>query len=116
MLADGNKTVTTALDDFIDDLDFSIGILESVIDVISITMEISQFANAITFLSGISLTDFDRFVVIRASRWKYKHITDIFADSDVTISTGDVFVKNFDICISILLSPFEVFDIVTKSV
>ena len=116
MLADSDITVTTAGENFIDDFDSSIGILESVIDVISVTVEISQFANAITFLRGISFTDFDRFVIIGASCWKDKHITDIFAESDDIISTGDIFIKNFDIGISILLSPFLEFDIVTESV
>ena len=112
MLADGDRTVLTALNEFIDDFDSSIGILESVVDVISVAVEISQFAN----VRGISFTDFDRFVIIGASCWKYERITDIFADLDVSISTGDIFIKNFDIGISILLSPFLEFDIVTKSV
>ena len=118
MLADGDKTVTTALENFIDDFDFSIGILESVVDIISVTVKISQFAMAITFLRGIGFTDFDRFVIIGASCWKYKHITYIFANRDKAINTDtfDVFIKNFDFCIRVLHSPFDEFDIVTKSV
>ena len=117
MLADGDKTVTTALENFIDDFDASIGILESVVDIISVTVKISQFAMAITFLRGISFTDFDRFVIIGACCWKNKHITDIFANGDRAISTEtfDVFIKNFDVGIRVLHSPFKEFDVVTKS-
>ena len=117
MLADGDKTVTTALENFIDDFDFSIGILESVVDIISVTVKISQFANAITFFRGISFTDFDRFVIIGASCWRYKRITYIFANGDKAISTDtfDVFIKNFDLGIRVLHSPFEEFNVVTKS-
>ena len=118
MLADSDITVTTAGDNFIDDFDSSIGILDTVIDVISIIVEISQFANAITILRGISFTDFDRFVIIGASCWKYKHITDIFANGDDAISTDtfDIFIKNLDVGISVLNSPFLEFDIGTESV
>ena len=117
MLADGDKTVTTALENFIDDFDFSIGILESVVDIISVTVKISQFAMAITFLRGIGFTDFDRFVIIGASCWRYKRITYIFANGDKAISTDtfDVFIKNFDVGIRVLHSPFEEFNVVTKS-
>ena len=113
MLANSDKTVTTFGDNFIDDFDSSIGIL----DIISVTVEISQFANAITFLRGISFTDFDRFVIIGASCWKYKCFTDIFANGDRAISTEtfDVFIKNFDVGIRVLHSPFKEFDVVTKS-
>ena len=107
--------LTTALENFIDDFDSSIGILESVVDIISVTVKISQFAMAITFLRGISFTDFDRFVIIGACCWKNKHITDIFANGDEAISTDtlDIFIKNFDLSIGVLHSPFEEFDVVT---
>ena len=118
MLANSDKTVTTFGDNFIDDFDSSIGILESVVDIISVTVKISQFAMAITFLRGISFTDFDRFVIIGACCWKNKHITDIFANGDDAISadTLDIFIKNFDLSIGVLQSPFLELDIVTKSV
>ena len=117
MLANSDETVTTIGDNFIDDFDSSIGILESVVDIISVTVKISQFAMAITFLRGISFTDFDRFVIIGASCWRYKRITYIFANGDKAISTDtfDVFIKNFDVGIRVLHSPFEEFNVVTKS-
>ena len=117
MLANSDETVTTFGDNFIDDFNSSIGILESVVDIISVTVKISQFANAITFFRGISFTDFDRFVIIGASCWRYKRITYIFANGDKAISTDtfDVFIKNFDLGIRVLHSPFEEFNVVTKS-